>query len=122
MENNYCIYNLLKLICLLQENSTSACSFQNECQKPFLGPTTVNPYYNTRVVSFYKKDGTLFTTDIDGNTSSYFRIMNVENNSVTLLILINNDNTYTTTNQLITINISCICAIRCIEDIYLTNL
>ena len=59
MENNYCLHNLLKLICLLQDNSTSACFFQNECQKPFLGPTTINPYYNTRVVSFYKKDGTL---------------------------------------------------------------
>ncbi len=118
MENNYCIHNLLKLICLLQDNSTNACFFQNECQKPFLGPTTINPYYNTRVVSFYKKDGTLFTS----NTSSYFRIMNTNEGSATLLILEKQNNLFSSTGEYITLRLSCIGAICCIQDINLTNL
>jgi len=118
MKDNYCIHNLLKFICLLQDNSIHACSSLDECQKPYLGPTTINPYYNTRVVSFYKKDGTLFTS----NTSSYFRIMNMNENCATFLILEKQNNTFSSTGEYITIHLRCIGAVCCIQDICLTSL
>lgn len=118
MMSNYCIYNLLKLICLLQDNSTSNHCW-NSCDRPFLGPTMNSLYYNTRVVSFYKKDGSLFTVTIDNNTYSTFRIMNVNENCCQLLVLDNRNNTYTSINQSITLNIHCIGAIRCLQDISL---
>ena len=118
MNSNYCIYNLLKLICLLQDNSTSN-NCQNGCDKPFLGPNNSLVYYNTRVLSFYRRDGSLFTITINDNVYSTFRIMNLNNNCCQLLVLDNNNDTYTSTNQYITLNIHCIGAIRCLQDISL---
>ena len=106
MRNNHCIENLLKYILLLQNNSLNKCNTN-------LGSSIST--YNTRVISLYKKDGTLYTI----NNSSIFRINNIDNNSLLLLILDNNNGNYTSTNQYITIDISCICAVRCIEDTYI---
>lgn len=127
MSTNNCISNLLKVICLLQDNSTCNCNLEDGCAKPFLGPSINNTCYNTRVISLYKKDGTLFTTNYSTNNnendlSSYFRIMNINNNCATLLILNNNNGTYNSTNQFITIDLKCICAIKCITDTNINNL
>lgn len=96
MKENNCIRNLLKLICLLQNNSTDKC-------------------LNTRIISIYKRNGELL--NISNNT--FFRVMNINKTCVTLLIL-NND--YTSTNQYFTIDIKCIGAIKCIIDTYIANL
>lgn len=116
---NTCILNLLKYIYLLQNNSI--CRENEGCSKPFLGPTISNTCYNTRVISLYKKDGSIFSveyTDSEGviQTSSLFRITDITNESVTLLILSVNENTYSSTNRYITVNTNCICAVRCITD------
>lgn len=117
MNTDNCLNNLLKYICLLQNNSNKLC-INEGCTKPFLGPNIEVECYNTRVISLYKKDGSLYTLNYDStNTSSLFRIMNIEGNSLTLLVLSNNDNTYSSTNRYITINTNCICAIRCITDV-----
>lgn len=113
--NNNCITNLLKFICLLQNNSISNCSSNNSCDRPFLG-TNNSICYNTRVISLYRKDGSLFTTD----NNSYYRVMDVNDSCCTLLIL-NNDG-YQSTNNYITVNLNCIGAVRCISDIYINNI
>lgn len=110
MNFNNCISNLLKYIFLLQSNSIN--SNFNGCDKPYLGPSNSLECYNTRVISLYRKDGSIFSV----NNNSFFRIMNVSNDSVTLLVLSNNDNNYLSTNQFITLKINCICAVRCITD------
>ena len=120
MNSNNCIGNLLKYIYLLQSNSTSSC-LKEDCTKPYLGPTISLECYNTRVISLYKKDGTLFTVQYGDNlSSSTFRIMNIYNDTVTLLVLSNSDDIYSSTNQFITVNINCICAVRCIVDTSIT--
>ena len=118
-EANRCIKNLLRLICLLQENSENICQ-NNDCTRPFLGPGLNNICYNTRVITLYNKNGELFTAAYIDNTteqtSSFFKVVSINDNTATLLILSENDGIFSSTNNYITINICCICAIRCITD------
>lgn len=126
MKTNKCIKNLLKLICLLQKNSENNNSLNDTCTKPYLGPTINNICYNTRVITLYNKNGTLLTSNYNINNtleeSSLFRVENISDDCVTLRILTKDNNTYKSTNNFITVNINCICAIKCIEDTIISNL
>ena len=123
MKVNNCIKNLLKFICVLQQNSTELTFSSTNCTKPFLGPSIQGVCYNTRVITLYNKLGELFTTNFYFNNelrnSSYFRVREVDDNCCTLEILESIDNTYTSTDQTIVVNINCICAVKCIEDVYI---
>lgn len=121
MNTNYCIRNLLRLICLLQENSNNRNCLEDGCVKPYLGPAISECCYNTRIITLYNKDGSIFSTsylDDNGNTqiSSLFRVQEVFDNCVTLLILREENGTYFSTRQTITIRLNCICAVKCITD------
>ena len=127
MKNNRCIANLLKFINLLQINSTNDDYHDNSCKRPFLGPICNSICYNTRPITLYTKYGDLFETTYTYNeqtlTSSTFRIQKINDNCVTLLILhANPDNTYTSTNSYITVNLNCICAVKCLQDTLIENL
>ena len=109
------------LINILQNNAEKIdCNYS--CTRPFLGGTDNNTCFNTRLVTFYRCDNSLVTlpytlNGIAGETS-VFRVENVNDNSVTVLLLADNgDETYTiNTNTFANINLGCICAIRCIGD------
>lgn len=60
MRGNNCILNLLKVINLLQKNSSSNCPIDISCSKPYLGPSPTMLCFNTRPISLYKRDGTVF--------------------------------------------------------------
>ena len=129
MSSNNCIGNLLKLICLLQDNSTDTCGLDSGCSKPFLGNNINCLCYNTRVIQLYRCNGSLIETNFndEANTnlsSNLYRVMSVNNNCCTLLILYyNNENdNYTSTHEYITINLDCIGAVRCIRDVTVNNL
>lgn len=127
MSTNNCIKNLLKFICLLQNNSINTCSLDDGCTKPFLGPSITNICYNTRIITLYKKNGEIFEASYidengDVNNSSLFRINRVKGDCVNLLILSSNGDNYISTGQYITIKISCICAVKCLEDVVIENL
>lgn len=126
MENR-CIKNLLKLICLLQKNSENKCSLEDGCTKPFLGPSMNNICYNTRVITLYNKDNSLFTSNYINESgyqeeSSLFRVEKVFDNCATLLILRKENNEYCSTGQTVTVKLECICAIKCLEDVIVNNL
>ena len=93
------------------------------CTKPFLGPSIQGTCYNTRVITLYNKLGELFNTTFFNNNqimnSSYFRVIDVDDSCCTLEILDYSDNTFVSTNQTIVVNINCICAVKCIEDVYI---
>lgn len=122
MKTNRCIENLLKLIDLLQRNSTTDNYLDEGCAKPYLGPSCTTICYNTRPVRLYSKNNDLITgTYLDSNnqmqTTSIFRIQKVNKGCVTLLLLSANDNgTYSSTNTYITVRVCCICAVRCLPD------
>ena len=127
MRTNSCIKNLLKFICLLQRNSQNTCALDGGCTRPFLGPIVNNICYNTRVITLYKRNGEIFEatyTDQDGNlnTSSLFRVSDVHHDCCTLLILNENNGEYISTGEYVTVNIGCICAIKCLEDVVVENL
>lgn len=101
MKNNNCLMNLLKFILLLQDNSISNC----------IG-------YNTRVITLYNKQSSLITT----NGSPYYRINKIKDDCVEFLVLTLTDDTYSSTGQYITVNIKCICAVKCIDDVNVSNI
>lgn len=123
MNNANCLVNILKAINVIQNNAMMI-DCNNTCTKPILGEISTT-CFNTRLITLYQCDNSLVTLPftLDGTTSetTVFRVMNVGNNSVNVLLIQDNgDGTYTSTNTYATINLSCICAIRCIGDTTIT--
>lgn len=129
--NNQCCFGkILKLIEKLQRSCECQEATDNSCLKPFLGVPITVECYNTRPITFYGCDNNLINVDyevtIDGvtstGTSSIFRVERVEGCCCVVSILIANPNTsetnrpYITTNQTATINLDCVCAIKCLGD------
>ena len=125
MNKENCLANILNVINVLQNNAEKLdCNYS--CTRPFLGNTTTNPCFNTRLVTFYRCDNTLVTLPYTLNgvldDTTVFRVENVTDNSVTVLLLADDGTgTYSSTNTYATINLGCICAIRCIGDTTITN-
>ena len=127
MNNENCLANILKAIVVLQNAAEKIDCTDNSCTRPFLGELPTTLCFNTRPVTFYRCDNTLVTlpyTLSDGTTgvTTVFRIDSVNDNSVRVLLLLDNgDGTYTNTNSFATINLGCICAIRCLADTNINN-
>ena len=129
-ENSCCFKKTLKLIDILQRSSEQDECFDNSCSRPFLGVNIPSLCFNTRPVTFYGCNNNLITvnynTVIDGEpitgTSSTFRVENVDDGCVRLSVLIPNPDTtdtlrpYINTNDIITLNLGCICALKCLPD------
>lgn len=133
MENRDCCFkNILKVIDCLQRNADICESLDESCSRPFLGAFQVGDIYNTRPVTFYSKNGTLYSASytLNGitNTSSVFRVEKVKDCCVTLQILAPNTDTtnlarpYIGTNQYITINLECVCVLQCLPDVIVDNI
>ena len=122
LDNNNHLLDILRFINNLQRN-VSSCDINNNCLKPILGLNNTLEY-NTRPVAFYLCNNELLTVSYTTSagveeTTSVFRVENVSNNCVTLRLLQEQDDgTYTNTNEFATINIDCICAIRCLADAF----
>ena len=106
-----CIYEILNIILLLQENAVCPDSILDSCEKCFLGNNTPQREYNTRPIALYVCNGTLLemptTKDNLTVTSGVFRIEKLENNCATFRVLIQTLNeetaTYTSTNSFFTV-------------------
>ena len=128
MNNEHCLAKILKVINVLQNNAErNDCDANNSCTRPFLGDIPSIICFNTRLVTFYRCDNSLVTLPYTFNgtdgTTTIFRVEGVNKDSVNVrLILDNGDGTYTNTNNFATINLGCICAIRCIGDIDLEGI
>ena len=126
MNKENCLANILKVINVLQNNAEKIdCNYT--CTRPFLGEVVNNTCFNTRLVSLYRCDNSLITlpytlNGVAGETS-VFRVQSVNDNSVTVLLIADaGDETYNVnTNTFATINLGCVCAIRCIGDTTITN-
>lgn len=122
--NKNCLVDVLKLIDNLQKCSLKQDSLDNSCSRPFLGLGGNISYFNTRPVTFFHCDNSQVTLSyfVNGveNTSNVFRIENVEDSCVLVrLLTAGTDGTFTATNETALINIDCICAIQCLNDISL---
>lgn len=127
-----CIAKILNVINVLQNNSEKIDCLDNTCTKPYLGISTNILCFNTRPIVLYRcnnEEITLGYTDSEGNdaTTSIFRVENVTNDSVGVLLLeeevdATGNTIYTSTNTYATINLDCVCAIRCLNDAIVNNI
>lgn len=109
-----CISQIVEKIICLQRNSYLSCP-EGGCDRPFLGPETLT-CYNTRPLSFYScSTGAIWT--VEGST--IFRVESLEGCCCTCRVLNFADGVYTSTNTFFTINLDCVCAIKCYSDINL---
>jgi spore coat protein Z len=120
-----CICNILKVINKLQECASLEPDKIKDCSFRKLGRECKVITLNTRPIILYTCDGTPFTVQIDQTgeeTSSVFRVEKVQDCCAVLRILrpipdIEEDNfSFVSTNQFITVDTSCFCAIRCLPD------
>jgi len=125
-----CISELLKVICLLQKNAETCDDVIESCSKPTLGQYN-RICFNTRPIMLYtcNSNGETpwsapTTRDVTPeSTSTVFRIEKIDNCCATFRVLIaNEDNTFTATQSFFTINLECICSIRCLGDTLVENI
>ncbi len=124
MEQNY-IQEILCKIMMLQRQDFDA--DLSGCDRPFLGPTPTSTVYNTRPIQLfnaYTANPWSFNV-VSGDatvSTNIFRVEDMEDNTVTVRLLIADDatSTYTNTNQFVTIRLSTIGAIRCFADTFIT--
>ena len=124
-----CIVDILKVILLLQQSVCQNDSCLETCDKGFLGQSC-NAYCNTRPVNLYTcgSNGTAFAMPIsksptEATTSTVFRLEKLDGCCATFRVLANNTELQPTypfvaTNSFFTINLNCVCAIRCLDDTY----
>lgn len=119
-----CISNIIQKILLLQKQNFG-CDNYVGCDKPFLGPSITSICYNTRPIQlFIAGNGDAWTfsyTLEDGTTgtSDILRIESLDDCCCTCRILIFDPttNTYSSTNQFVTIDLNSCGAIRCFNDV-----
>ena len=129
---NNCLARILNVIKVLQNNAEKLDCNDNSCTKPYLGLNVNTLCFNTRPITLYLCNNELVTlnyTNTDGEelTTTVFRVESVTDDSVGVLLLSESTDasgniTYTSTNTYATINLDCICAIRCLSDTIVNNI
>ena len=119
--NTNCLIDLLTTIDTLQKEAVNPIQENEGCLRP-LG--TLVTQYNTRPVSFFLCDNSELVLNYyeDGTvlTSNVFRIEDIDGSCVVVRLLATEaDGTFTATSETALVNVSCICAIRCLGDIFL---
>lgn len=133
-ENNG-IQEILEVILVLQKNASCEDLCLDSCDKPMLGCSTVSCVCNTRPVMLYmcgavntplsmpiNKENVDCSSETSADScSSVFRVEKVECNSATFRVLQPNpDETsiypYVSTNSFFTVNLDCLCCLRCLND------
>lgn len=122
---NTSLAEILEVILCLQQ-SKNECCIDNSCSRPFLGPNADIICFNTRPITIYSCcNNTLwtmpYTLNDASNTSSVFRIESLDDECATFRILAPNPDQasalpYVSTDEFFTIKLSCIGAIKCLND------
>ena len=135
-DNECCLAEVLTVINVLQQNAECSDACLETCDRGFLGCGTTTFTCNTRPVVLYTcaGNGTPFSMPItrenvvcgdEGVTcSNVFRVEKVDGCCATFRVLAENtDDTtgtipYVTTNSFFTMNLDCLCALRCLPDTF----
>lgn len=101
-------------------------SFKSDCLKAFIGAKRLGNCYNTRIVNIYFCNGKVLTGNYfyngNLNTSTFYRIEDIDNGCIKLLLLRPYNGAFYSTHEYITISLNCIGALKCIQDVYVSNL
>lgn len=122
-----CIADILKVILILQQSANQLDSCLETCDRGFLGQQCCPTCYNTRPIMLFTcgSNGVPLSMPIsksptEETTSSIFRLEKLDDCCATCRVLVvNSDNTYTATNSFFTINLDCLCIIRCLDDTFI---
>lgn len=123
-----CIADILKVILLLQQSVCPNDSCLESCDKGYLGQNC-GVFLNTRPIVLYTCQGgsTSLSMPISKDpeiktTSTVFRIEKLDGCCATFRVLALSDEgstyPYTSTNSFFTINLNCVCCIRCLDDTF----
>jgi len=133
-----CISDILKVILVLQKNADCDDACLESCDKGFLGCVPSKVICNTRPIQLFTAcgNGTPWTMPVNkndttirgnsNNSSSVFRVEKLDGCCATCRVLerINDDaldcrDEYRATNSFFTINLNCVCCIRCLQDTFI---
>lgn len=120
------IADILEVILVLQQNADCGDACLDTCDRAFLGCGTTCISCNTRPITIYTccsinspLSFPISKAFDEATTSSIFRIEKLDENAATFRVLVlNEDGTLSATNSFFTINLSCICSIRCLNDTF----
>ncbi len=138
-ENNCssCIAEILTVITVLQQNANCSDSCLDTCDRGFLGCSTTSLNCNTRPVVLYTCSGNgtpwsmptvkedINCSAVGATCSNVFRIEKLDDCCATFRVLANNPDEseattipYVATNSFFTMDLKCVCALRCLQDTY----
>lgn len=125
---NNCIAEILHVINILQSNANPE-NCLNSCDRPTLGGGSNCVVCNTRPIMLFTCEGDPWKMPISktnedcdpGRTSCVFRVEKLEGCCCTCRVLAPNPDTtslfpFVSTDSVFTIDINCVCAIRCLND------
>ncbi len=131
-----CIAEILTVICILQQNANCSDSCLDTCDRGFLGNSTTCLSCNTRPIMLYTCCGngtpwSMPTTkeavtcgEAGVTCSNVFRVEKIDGDCATFRVLAPNPDTtetaipYVATNSFFTMNLNCVCSLRCLNDTY----
>ena len=119
-ENTSGIAEILEVICVLQQNAACPLSSIDTCDKPVLGCGEISCVCNTRPVVLYLC-GSSESLSMPTTKTADDEAEKVENNCATFRVLAENTDTtsiypYVSTNSFFTLNLNCLCVLRCLND------
>lgn len=129
-ENCKCIATILKTICLAQKEAKKIIG-SDTCSRRFLGGSDFQNEYNTRPVQLYlnccngnsplQMPADRNDTEPSGDLSNIFRLEKIEDCCATFRVLLQTPDSgpIIATNSFFTVDLKCICMIRCLDDIYI---
>lgn len=130
-KGNKCMAEILQVILLLQRNAECGDSCLDTCDRGFLGCCTTTCVCNTRPVTLYlccsNSDplrmpiSKAFDEQV---TSPVFRVEKLDDNCATFRVLAPSEEPtnngclqpFVATNSFFTLNLDCLCCIRCLQD------
>lgn len=124
-----CITDILKVILLLQQSVCQNDTCLQTCDRGFLGQNCTT-FCNTRPIVLYtcSSGSTPIAMPIskdpnETTTSTVFRLEKLDDCCATFRVLAPNTEPsasfpYVATNSFFTINLGCVCIIRCLEDTF----
>ena len=130
---NNCIHEILKTILVLQREANVTDCCLDTCDKKCLGCTPSVCFFNTRPITLYTCGCCNTALQIpvsripnETTTSNVFRIEKLDDNCATFRVLIptvtDDVVTYTATNSFFTINLDCVCVLKCLADTFIDSL
>lgn len=120
------ISEILAIINVLQQNACNSDTCLDTCDRGFLGCGVNALQCNTRPVQLFLCNGQVLSmptekdsTDMTTGTSSVFRVEKLDGCCCTFRVLSpNDDGTYSATNSFCSVNLHCVCTLRCLSDTY----